>query len=67
MHAFVRRSFKDASGHGDNAKLVEHIIDYDKLVPAGEGATSADDADAAGQADKLRSVGAEAVYITRAF
>ena len=53
IHAFVRRPFKADSPHKDEAKLIEHIIDFDKLV----------DNDTE-QVKAIRDVGAEAVYIT---
>jgi len=53
VHAFVRTPFKDQSNFKDEAKLVEHIIDFDKLLK--------DDVE---QIQSIREVCAEAVYIT---
>lgn len=38
VHAFVRRPFKAQSAYKDEDKLVEHIVDFDKLVDTDEGA-----------------------------
>lgn len=38
VHAFVRRPFKAESPYKDEDKLVEHVVDFDKLVDTGEGA-----------------------------
>jgi oxidoreductase len=53
IHAFVRKPFKASSAHKDSTKLIEHIIDFDKLLQ--------EDADTIAQ---IKNVKAEAVYIT---
>ena len=52
VHAFVRRPFKAQSAYKDEAKLVEHIVDFDKLTEGSAGA------------QEIKALGAEAVYIT---
>jgi oxidoreductase len=56
VHAFVRKSFKAESLHKDSSKLVEHVIDFDKLMQSDHETVS-----------QVKKVGAEAVYITCAY
>jgi oxidoreductase len=51
VHAFVRRPFKAESPYKDEDKLVEHVVDFDKLVDTGEGAQA------------FKDVKADTVYI----
>lgn len=56
IHAFVRRPFKEASDFKNEAKLQEHIIDFEKLIK--------ETGDANTEAQSIKNVDAEAVYIT---
>ena len=52
VHAFVRKPFKSESNHKEEAKLIEHLIDFEKLLEEQRGA------------EEIRDVKAEDVYIT---
>lgn len=56
VHAFVRKPFKAESAHKDSSKLVEHVIDFDKLMHSDEETVT-----------QVKKVGAEAIYITRMY
>lgn len=55
VHAFVRKHFKESSPHKDDTKLVEHVIDFDKLVDSKE------------HSEEIRNVDANTIYITCAY
>lgn len=52
VHTFVRKPFKNESSHKEEAKLIEHLLDFEKLLDEGKGA------------EEIKKVQAEAVYIT---
>ncbi|PWN36399.1 uncharacterized protein FA14DRAFT_114503, partial [Meira miltonrushii] len=52
VHAFVRKPFKNESSYKEEAKLIEHLLDFEKLLEEGKGV------------EEIRDVKAEAVYIT---
>lgn len=56
VHAFVRRPFKESSEYKNESKLQEHIIDFENLIK--------ETGDANPEAQSIKNVAAEAVYIT---
>lgn len=64
VHAVVRRPFKQESPHKDEAKLVEHVIDFENILKA---TSSKDGGSSSDEVKAVRDIGAEAIYITCEF
>lgn len=56
IHAFVRKPFKERKGLASDERVVEHIVDFDKLI--------GDKPDVA-ESKKFRDIRADVVYIAR--
>lgn len=52
VHTFVRKPFKSESVYKDEAKLIEHILDFEKLLKEERGSKD------------INEIKAEAIYIT---